>query len=107
MIKVVENAVTFIVALSPLYPLVLALVRYYGTKTRNQRIVNLAQRANVIVMSLEKLELVNEQKRDIGVNKLCSYANEVGINLTPNQAHDYINAAVEEIRKQEEALHIG
>lgn len=107
MIKIVENAVTFIIALSPLFPLVVALVRYYGTKTRNQRIVNLAQRANVIVMSLEKLDLVNEEKREIGINKLCNYATEVGISLTPSQAHDYINGAVEEIRKQEEALRIG
>lgn len=104
MIKVIENAVTFILAVSPLFPLVVALVRYYGTKTRNQRIVNLAQRANVIVMSLEKVELVNEEKRDLGIRKLCDYAFEVGINLSPGQAQDYINGAVEEIRKKEAAL---
>lgn len=106
MIKVIENAVTFIVALSPLFPLVVALVRYYGTKTRNQNIVNLAQRANVIVMALEKVELTNEDKREAGIKKLSQYATEVGINLTPDQAHDYINSAVEAIR-QEEAKLIG
>lgn len=104
MIRVVENAVTFIVALSPLFPLVVALVRYYGTKTKNQNIINLATRANIIVLSLEKMPLINEQKREIGINKLVEYSTEVGIKLTNQQAHEYINAAVEEIRKKEATL---
>ena len=103
-LKVIENATTIILALSPFYPLIVAGIRYYGTKTKNNNITNIANRADIIVKGLEKIELTNPDKRDLGINKLVEYANEVGISLTPDQAQDYINAAVLELRQREAAL---
>lgn len=103
-LKVIENATTIILALSPFYPLIVAGIRYYGIKTKNKNLVTLSERANIIVMGLEKVEATNPEKRNWGVNRLVDYANEVGISLTPDQAQDYINAAVLELRQREAAL---
>lgn len=103
-IKVIENVTTIILALSPFFPLIVAGIKYYGTKTKNNNIINLANRADIIVKGLEKIELNNPEKRDLGVNKLTEYANEIGVALTPDQAKDYINAAVLELRQREAAL---
>ena len=103
-IKVIENVTTIILALSPFFPLVVAGIRYYGTKTKNNNITNLANRADIIVKGLDKIELTNPDKRDLGINKLVEYANEIGVSLTPDQAVDYINSAVLELRQREAAL---
>lgn len=103
-IKIIENVTTIILALSPFFPLVIAGIKYYGTKTKHNNMVNLANRADIIVKGLDKLPLNNPQKRTDGVDKLVTYANEVGISLTPDQAQDYINAAVLELRQREAVL---
>ena len=103
-LKITENVVTIIFALSPFFPLVIAGVKYYGTKTKRNNIVNLANRADIIVKGLEKVELSNPEKRNMGINRLVDYANEVGISLTTSQAQDYINASVLELRQREADL---
>ena len=103
-IKVIENVTTIILALSPFFPLIVAGIKYYGTKTKNNNIINLANRADIIVKGLDKIELTNPDKRDLGINKLVEYANEIGVSLTPDQAVDYINAAVLELRQREVTL---
>ena len=103
-LKITENVITIIFALSPLFPLVIAGVRYYGTKTKRNNIVNLANRADIIVKGLEKVELSNPEKRDSGIHRLVEYADEIGISLTTSQARDYINAAVLELRQREAEL---
>ncbi len=103
-IKVIENVTTIILALSPFFPLIVAGIKYYGTKTKNNNMVNLANRADIIVKGLDKLPLNNPQKRTDGVDKLVTYANEIGVALTTDQATDYINAAVLELRQREAAL---
>lgn len=83
----------------PLMPLILAATRYLAKKSRNQNIVNLVDRTSIIVEALEATMLDGTYKRNIALDKLLAYANEVGINLTKHQAEDYIEAAVREMNK--------
>ena len=96
----VNDIVNYITLLIIVAPVVIQLVRYVGTITHNRNLINLADRALIIVTSLEQLKLVNNaDKKSEALRKLATYAKEVGIKLTEDQAEDYIEHAVAELRK--------
>lgn len=106
LLGLIRQLVDITIIISPLLPLLVALTRYVGKKTKNQNIINLATRSDIIVRSLDRfpLELENIEKRNMAVTKLSEYANEVGIKLTPEQAGDYIESTVELLRKEEQTI---
>lgn len=96
----VNEIVNYITLLIIVVPVAIQLVRYVGTITHNKNLVNLADRALIIVTSLEQLKLTNNaDKKTAALRKLATYANELGIKLTEDQAEDYIENAVAELRK--------
>lgn len=78
----------------PLIPLFIRAVQILGQAIHNTRLVNLTNRAEIIVTALEQLNLTNEEKREAAIEKLMSYADEVKIPLTKEQASDYIESSV-------------
>ena len=81
--KLIE-IVTLIVFVAPI---VLELVKYLGAATHNKSVTTLADRAMIIVEAL---------------NKLLSFAKETKVNLTADQAEDYIEHAVRVLRELQE-----
>ena len=94
-LSILSRVLDILIILSPFFPLIIALIRYVGKKNRNQNLILLAQRADIIVAALKQspVELTNVDKAKEGIEKLVEYANEVGIKLTPSQASDYIEHA--------------
>lgn len=94
-----ENVINLLVALSALLPIVIELVKYIGALTNNKKVLTLAERAMIIVSSLDSLGIANEAKKQEALGKLTSFANEVGINLSITQAEDYVESAVQALRR--------
>lgn len=97
--QVLKTIVEVITIMLPLMPLILSATRYLAKKGRNQNIVNLVDRASIIVEAMETTMLDGYGKKNLALEKLLGYANEVGISLTKQQAEDYIEAAVREMNK--------
>ena len=91
MIREPLDIVTIIIALAPIGIKIFQLI---AQKTHNQRLINLSQRAQIIVEGLEQSNLTNEEKKTKAYKKLSAYANEVGIPVTVDQLDDYIESAV-------------
>lgn len=75
------------------YPIASKVSLYYASKTHNQRIINLAKRADVIVSSLIPVQADGKTKKDTGINDLIMYASEANIKLNKKQAGQYIENA--------------
>ena len=91
MLRELLDIVTIIIALAPIGIKIFQLI---AQKTHNQRLINLSQRAQIIVEGLEQSNLSNEEKKTKAYKKLSAYANEVGIPVTVDQLDDYIESAV-------------
>ena len=91
MVRELLDIVTIIIALAPIGIKIFQLI---AQKTHNQRLINLSQRAQIIVEGLEQSDLSNEEKKTKAYKKLSAYANEVGIPVTVDQLDDYIESAV-------------
>lgn len=91
MVRELLDIVTIIIALAPIGIKIFQLI---AQKTHNQRLINLSQRARIIVEGLEQSNLSNEEKKTKAYKKLSAYANEVGIPVTVDQLDDYIESAV-------------
>ena len=91
MVRDLLDIVTIIIALAPIGIKIFQLI---AQKTHNQRLINLSQRAQIIVEGLEQSNLSNEEKKTKAYKKLSAYANEVGIPVTVDQLDDYIESAV-------------
>ena len=91
MVRELLDIVTIIIALAPIGIKIFQLI---AQKTHNQRLINLSQRAQIIVEGLEQSNLSNEEKKAKAYEKLSAYANEVGIPVTVDQLDDYIESAV-------------
>ena len=91
MVRELLDIVTIIIALVPIGIKIFQLI---AQKTHNQRLINLSQRAQIIVEGLEQSNLSNEEKKTKAYKKLSAYANEVGIPVTVDQLDDYIESAV-------------
>ena len=72
------------------YPVASKVSLYFASKTHNQRIINLAKRADVIVGSLVPVNAEGKVKKETGINDLVDYAAEANIKLTSKQAAQYI-----------------
>ena len=91
MVRELLDIVTIIIALAPIGIKIFQLI---AQKTHNQRLINLSQRAQIIVEGLEQSNLSNEEKKTKAYEKLSAYVNEVGIPVTVDQLDDYIESAV-------------
>ena len=96
--KLIE-IVTLIVFVAPI---VLELVKYLGAATHNKSVTTLADRAMIIVSSLDSMLMPNVDKKREALNKLLSFAKETKVNLTADQAEDYIEHAVRVLRELQE-----
>lgn len=83
-------------------PIVLELVKYLGAATHNKSVTTLADRAMIIVSSLDSMLMPNTDKKREALNKLLSFAKETKVNLTADQAEDYIEHAVRVLRELQE-----
>ena len=91
MVRDILDIITILIALAPIGVKVFQLI---AQKTHNQRLINLSQRAQIIVEGLEQSNLTNEEKKTKAYKKLSAYAKEVGIPVTVDQLDDYIESAV-------------
>lgn len=96
--KLIE-IVTLIVFVAPV---VLELVKYLGAATHNKSVTTLADRAMIIVSSLDAMLMPNADKKREALNKLLSFAKETKVSLTADQAEDYIEHAVRVLRELQE-----
>ena len=85
------DTITILIALIPVMVQIIGLI---SAKTHNQRLINLSMRAQIIVEALEQTGLSNAYKKGKAMEKLSTYAREVGIQVTPDQLDDYIESAV-------------
>ena len=97
--EIVNRIVDFLMILIWLAPLIVALGKLIAQKTNNQKLTNLIDRANIIVLALEQTQDPAYSKKRVALEKLIIYAKEVGINLTVDQASDYIEHAVAVMNK--------
>ena len=106
--EIVNRIVDFLMILIWLAPLIVAFGKLIAQKTNNQKLTNLIDRANIIVLALEQTQDPAYSKKRVALEKLMNYANEVGINLTIDQASDYIEHAVaimNKLNKKEPVTH--
>ena len=106
--EIVNRIVDFLMILIWLAPLIVAFGKLIAQETNNQKLTNLIDRANVIVLALEQTQDPPYRKKRVALEKLTIYAKEVGINLTVDQASDYIEHAVavmNKLNKKEPVTH--
>lgn len=100
MLENVLNLITLVVMVSPL---VVEGVKYLGAITHNKKVITLAERAMIIVSSLDRLDIANDSKKQAALDKLLHFANETRTQLTTAQAEDYIENAVQTLRRLQES----
>jgi len=91
MLSQIADTVTILVVL---LPITVQVFGYIAQKSHNQKLINLNERATIVVRALESTGLGGEEKKKIAMNKLSQYASEVGIKVTGDQLDDYIESAV-------------
>lgn len=89
-----NNIITGVYLIITVGPVIISVAKFYGTKTHNQRILNLAARADIIVGSLQNANIPGIDKKQIALNSMANYAKDAKIKLTPDQASEYIENAV-------------
>ena len=92
--NILSNIVTVVTIIVTFGPLVIAGVKYIGTKTNSQEIITIAERAAIIVSAIDNLDIENHDKQAMAIRKLVNFSNELSIALTVEQATDYIDDAV-------------
>lgn len=98
-IEKILDIVTLVIFVAPV---VLELVKYLGAATHNKSVTTLADRAMIIVSSLDKALIPNSEKKREALDKLLGFAKETKVNLTAEQAEDYIEHAVRVLRELQE-----
>ena len=93
-VQLIQRIIEILSILLALLPILVQIFNLLTQKTNNQKIVNLRERAEIIVAALEQTGWTNEEKLSSAYNKLSRYANEVGIKTTPDQLLDYIESSV-------------
>ena len=92
--NILNNIVTAVTIIVTLGPLIIACIKYIGTKTNSQKIITIAERAAIIVSAIDNLDIENHDKQAMAIRKLVNFANELSITLTVEQATDYVDDAV-------------
>ena len=95
----VEKIIELLTLLIVVAPVVLQLIRYLGVSINNKSVITLADRAMIIVSSLDSLLIPNKDKKKEALEKLLGFAKEIGVSLTKEQAEDYIEHSVRELRE--------
>lgn len=98
----IEKIIEILTLIVFVAPVVLELVKYLGTATHNKSVTLIAERAMIIVSSLDTMLMPNAEKKREALDKLLSFAKETKINLTASQAEDYIEHAVRILRELQE-----
>lgn len=94
--EIAEVLINWLFIASILAPVVIVLVRALGQWTHSQALINLADRAKIIVDALNNNHVLdNAAKKEQAMSKLATYASEVGIKVTPQQMDDYIESSVQ------------
>lgn len=94
--QIAEEVINWLFIASILAPVVIALVHALGQWTHSQALINLADRAKIIVDALNNNHVLdNTAKKEQAMSKLATYASEVGIKVTPQQMDDYIESSVQ------------
>ena len=92
--NILNNIVIAVTIIVTLGPLIIAGIKYIGTKTNSQKIITIAERAAIIVSAIDNLDIENHDKQAMAIRKLVNFANELSITLTVEQATDYVDDAV-------------
>lgn len=99
----IDDIITLVTLVIVFAPVVLNLVKYLGAATHNKAVITLAERALIIVTALDNMLIENTSKKKEALDKLLSYASETGVKLTSEQASDYIEHAVQELRRLQQS----
>ena len=98
----IEKVVDLITVLIIVAPIVVNVIKLIGAVTHSKSIQTLAERAMIIVSSLDSVLIPNDTKKREAMNKLLFFAGETGVKLTAEQAEDYIEHSVRELRRLQE-----
>lgn len=101
---IIESLVDILTVAAVLAPVESQVIKFTRSRTHNQRVKTLLDRSQVIVKSLENIDVPNRTKNADSVDKLMTFANEVGVKLTKQQANDYIEAAVRDLNNVQRQL---
>ena len=92
--QLIQRIIEILSMLLALLPILIQIFNLLTQKTNNQKIVNLRERATIIVAALEQTGWTNEIKQQTAFDKLSRYAKEVGIKVSPDQILDYVESSV-------------
>lgn len=95
----IQSWIDTIGVLIPLIVMAAKIAIYIGQQTHSKRLQNLAARADIIVRALEQTDLLNEDKKQLAIDKLNKYAKEAGIKISLNQLEDYVEGAVHTMKR--------
>jgi len=84
-----------------LLPVGIKALELIGTISRNTRVQTISSRAKIIVGALERANYASNYKGSEAVKQLLELANEWNINLTNDQAKQYIEDAVTNLRLEQ------
>lgn len=92
--SIINNIINVIALVLTVAPMVITVVRYFGVKTNNKKVITIADRAAIIVSALDQVDMENVLKKNTAIDKLLVFAQETKISLDRDQADDYIEDAV-------------
>lgn len=78
-------------------PTIIRIFAYVGLRSTNRKITILSERAMIIAKAMEQSNLEPSGKKSEAINRLLEFAKEVSINLSRQQAEDYIESSVNEL----------
>ena len=105
------NIALWTIIIAVVFFIVVTAMKVFINLSANEHSTNiklLRERATIIVRALDQSGLENTARKTLAVTKLGELAQEFKINLTTDQAADYIEAAVNELRqfvKPSEVVH--
>lgn len=94
-INTIVNLFTIVLTIAPM---VITIIRFVGVKTNSKQVITLADRAAIIVSALDRVDMEKVLKKETAIAKLLEFAKETKIDLTSDQAEDYIEDAVTRAR---------
>ena len=92
--QLIQRIIEMLSILLALLPILVQIFSLLTQKTNNQKIVNLRERAAIIVAAMEQTGWDNDVKQRTAFDKLSRYAKEVGIQVSADQILDYIESSV-------------
>lgn len=92
--QLIQRIIEILSILLALLPILVQIFSLLTQKTHNQKIVNLRERATIIVAALEQTSWTNDVKQRTAFDKLSRYAKEVGIKVSSDQILDYVESSV-------------